>query len=236
VTGATILLGGEMFTATEGDPFVFGRGDSDGIVGLDADDMGISAEAGSVERDHGLWWVVNRSRKRRLLLELEPGQDHVRLACGVRHAVTRTPTVVLVPGAVYTHRLEVHVPADDLAIHTPAAGRTSSTITQGDLALPEKDRLVLAGLFSGYLRPFPRRDPRPLQYGELAELLGGGWTQKKASKHVERIKERFAKHGVYFEGLRANEAMAEFVLDNGIVGTDELADVDAGAAAGLVEL
>lgn len=72
---ATVLVGGDEFNAMPEHPFVFGRADADGVVGLDANDMGISATAGSVEWIWGLWWLVNYSRKRRLLLDDGTGDN-----------------------------------------------------------------------------------------------------------------------------------------------------------------
>ena len=86
-----VVLAGETFSLSPDQPFVFGRADTDDIVGLDANDMGISAEAGSVECAWGLWWVVNRSRKRRLLLDDDGGGVPQRLDSGHRHAISVPP-------------------------------------------------------------------------------------------------------------------------------------------------
>jgi hypothetical protein len=66
---ASVTIAGEYFVASPDRPLVFGRADSDGVVGLHADDMGISAIAGSLELAWGVWWVINQSTKRPLLLE-----------------------------------------------------------------------------------------------------------------------------------------------------------------------
>ena len=68
-TRAAVVIDGERFSASYSSPLVFGRADAEGIVGLDATDMGISAVAGSVELAWGVWWVVNQSTKRALLIE-----------------------------------------------------------------------------------------------------------------------------------------------------------------------
>src|SRR5690242_4974566 len=90
----SVLVDGAEFPLSD-HPFVFGRASLDGVVGLDPNDMGISAVAGSVEHAAGLWWVVNRSRKRRLLLELSPGTPPVQLGCGQRFAVSVPRVAVL---------------------------------------------------------------------------------------------------------------------------------------------
>ena len=100
---ATVLVGGDEFDASPDQPFVFGRTDGEGVVGLDANDMGISTTAGSVEWIWGLWWLVNYSRKRRLLLDDGTGGQPQRLECGQRFAINVGRLTVLVPGAIYTH-------------------------------------------------------------------------------------------------------------------------------------
>ena len=101
---ATVLVGGEEFQVAPDHPFVFGRSDDEGVVGLDASDMGISAIAGSLEWAWGLWWLVNHSRKRRLLLDDGTGGQGQRLECGQRFAINVRRLTVLVPGAIYTHQ------------------------------------------------------------------------------------------------------------------------------------
>jgi hypothetical protein len=209
-----VVTGKESFEVSRERPFVFGREEQDGIVGLDASDMGISAEAGSIEEAYGVWWLVNRSRKRRLLIEVRSGHDPIRVACGDRQALTSTPIVVLVPGAVFTHRLEVHLPADALLPVRPDTGATTGTITNADLGLSDRDLEALTSLCSGYLQSFPRRDPRPLTYSEAAKLLGGDWNATRVRKQVERIKERLAKRDLFFDGPRANDLLAAFLLEN----------------------
>jgi hypothetical protein len=107
---ASVTIAGESFVASPDRPLVFGRADSDGVVGLHADDMGISAIAGSLELAWGVWWVINQSTKRPLLLEHPGGTTQLRLAPGHRHALTTDRVDVLVPGAIYTHVLEVVLP------------------------------------------------------------------------------------------------------------------------------
>lgn len=221
-----VLIGEERFDVEPGRPFVFGRRDDGDTVGLDPEDMGISAEAGSIEQDFGLWWVVNRSSKRRLLLELEPGLPPLRLACGDRHAITHTPLVVLVTGAVYTHRLEVHIPTGALAPLRTASPVTSGTVTHADLGLSDRDRQVLTALCAGYLRPFPRRDPRPAEYGEIAEILGGDWTPLRVRKQLERLKQRLTRRSLFFDGPRANEQLAVFLIDSGNISAADLEHLD----------
>ena len=45
---AAVLLDGKRIGLTSAQPFVFGRADAHGVVGLDPGDMGISSVAGSI--------------------------------------------------------------------------------------------------------------------------------------------------------------------------------------------
>jgi hypothetical protein len=214
---AAILIGSDRFSAIGSEPFVFGRADAPGIVGLDPEDMGISAKAGGVEFAWGVWWVVNHSLKRPLLIEETTARAPRRLECGDRYAVTSRQLVVLVPGAVYTHRIEVLLPEAAVARLHVGDALTSGTLTFDQVHLSDRDRLVLAAVFAGYLRSFPRHHAQPLSYQAAAEVLGPPWTRVTVRKQVERIKERFAREGVFFGGPRANDALAEHLLDNGLL-------------------
>ena len=94
---AVVVIGKEEFALVPQRPFVFGRADAGDVIGLDPHDMGISAEAGSVECEWGHWWVVNRSRKRPLLLDGGGGGAFERLECGQRYAIHAARSSVLVP-------------------------------------------------------------------------------------------------------------------------------------------
>lgn len=220
-TAATVLILGEEFQVTPDQAFVFGRADTDGVLGLDASDMGISAAAGSVEWAWGLWWLVNHSRKRRLLLDDGSGGQPQRLDCGQRFAINVSRLAVLVPGAIYTHRIEVVVPESDLA--RVEGGRiTSGTLIASDLRLSERDKDVLVAMFSRYLEVFPHRTMRPRTYQEAATLLGPPWSAVTVRKQIERLKERAARVDVYFEGRYANYDLADHLVANGLLVHDDL--------------
>ena len=155
---ATVLVGGEEFHVTPDQPFSFGRADGGGIVGLDATDMGISGRAGSVEWAWGLWWLLNHSRKRRLLMDDGTGGQPQRLECGQRFAINVTRLTVLVLGAIYTHRIEVLIPESELARVT---GRqlSSGTLIADELRLSERDKDAVVAVFSGYFGGFSPKEP-----------------------------------------------------------------------------
>ena len=107
--GAVVRVGREEFRATESNAFVFGRRDEIDVVGLDPKDMGISSRAGSVQFEMGLWWIINLSSKRFFLFEQAPESTPNRLGPGDRAVLTKPHSVVLVPGVVFTHRLEIRL-------------------------------------------------------------------------------------------------------------------------------
>lgn len=218
---SAVVIGGERFRVRRDAAFVFGRIDGPGVLGLDANDMGISAVAGSIEWAWGVWWVVNLSRKRRLLIEKGAGGAPQPLECSERFAVSVRPLGVLVPGAVYTHRIEVLVPESELA-RNPSERPTSGTLSVAELSLSERDRDVLAAVFAGYLEDFPRRKTRPATYQEAAERLGSPWTRVRVRKQVERLKERAARAGLYFDGPQANYDLADYLLANGLLRPSDL--------------
>ncbi len=78
-------------------------------------------------------------------------------------------------------------------------------------------------MFSGYLETFPRRTTRPRTYQQAAELLGPPWTAVTVRKQIERLKERAARAGLYFEGQHANYDLADHLVANGLLVPDDLA-------------
>jgi hypothetical protein len=221
----TLLVDGEEFHGSAEAPFVFGRAEGEGVVGLDANDMGISAVAGSVEFAWGAWWVVNQSTKRPLLLEHPAGPAQLRLEPGHRHPVMTEQLSVLVPGVIATHVVEVVVPEDYAAALHDSDGRlTTGTLVGVTVNLSEREREALAALCAGYLESFPRRREHPSTYAEAAGLLGPGWSADKVRKAVERVKERFAsKQAVYFEGPQANYDLAAHLVASSILSGEDLA-------------
>jgi hypothetical protein len=100
---------------------------------------------------------------------------------------------------------------------------TSGTLIAGDMRLSERDKDVLAAMFSGYLESFPRRTMRPRTYKQTAELLGPPWTAVTVRKQIERLKDRAARADVYFEGPHANYDLADHLVANGLLVPDDLA-------------
>jgi len=224
----SVLIAGEEFAALADVPFVFGRTDGEGVVGLDPNDMGISAVAGSIEAAWGLWWLVNESTKRPLLIDYPGGPGPVRLSPGHRHALVSGQLNVLVPGAVYTHVVEIVLPATYAQGLSANPGRlTTGTITGAVVSLSDRERDALAGVFAGYLESFPHRREHPNTYEVAAALLGGepaSWSADRVRKSVERVKARFAtKQSTYFEGPQANYDLAAHLLSTAVLSGEDLA-------------
>jgi hypothetical protein len=215
------------FEASASTPFCFGRVGAEGVVGLDANDMGISATAGSIEVDGGWWWVVNLSKKRDLLVEEFAGTPPRRVEPRRRHAISTTPITVLVPGVIYTHRIQVAVPEAMLRLADEQRSLSTGTLLAGDLPMLDKDRDVLTAMCIGYLRAFPHRDPRPRTYQEIVDLLGGTWNHTRVRKQIERFREKLTKRDLYFEGPRANDDLAEYLVANRVLTGDDLQRLDA---------
>ena len=238
-----VCIGDDRLTATVDHPLLFGRADvfagpaTEGapffpkkppVVGLDPQDMGISGRALAVEFDGGVWWVANLSAKRNLLLDPGYGSAMITLRPGQRHAIAVSPLGVLVPGAIFTHRLDVHVPDDGLALRRPSELGASGTITSEELHLTESDRQALAAVFSPLLRAWPRRGAHPLSYQQAADLLGPGWTGTAVRKHLERVRQRLAASGTFFDGSHAKDDVGQYLIDNGVLTAADLSAVDPG--------
>jgi hypothetical protein len=248
VAEVLVFVGEDRLTATAARPLVFGRADvrtpspagdnppemqdaapatgpaadAPSVIGLDPQDMGISARTLSVEFDQGVWWLANLSAKRNLLLDPGYGSALITFRPGQRHAIAVSPLGVLVPGAIFTHRVDVHVPDESLAMHRPTEFVASGTITGDDLHLTKSDREALAAVFSPLLQSWPRRGAHPLSYQEAADLLGTGWTGTAVRKHFERVRQRLADSGTFFDGSHAKDDLGQYLLDNAILSASDL--------------
>jgi hypothetical protein len=245
-TDVLVCVGDDRLTAAPGRPLLFGRADAapaapaatdvaagpdeaaamapaPAIIGLDPQDMGISARALAIEFDQDIWWLANLSAKRNLLLDPGYGTALITLRPGQRHAIAVSPLGILVPGAIFTHRLDVHVPETSLALRRPSELGASGTIAAEELHLTTSDRAALAAVYSPLLRSWPRRGAHPLSYQEAAVLLGPAWTGTAVRKHVERVRQRLADAGTFFDGAHAKDDLGPYLLDNAILTASDLA-------------
>lgn len=206
-----------------GSPVTFGRGEGCSVA-LPAEDLGISRLAGSVEEDGGVAWLTNRSGSRPLFVVDQLGMRSV-LAPGRRLAVDRTLTVV-VEGQLRRHALVVEAPdgpTPDAPPPTPAEGLATEMGMQ--VAYTDDDRRALVALFTGFLRDFPRHDPRPRSYADAAADLG--WPRTTLVKRIEHMRERLTKAGVPgLLGEAALEALAVHVLTTRVITREDLVLLD----------
>lgn len=203
-----------------GSPVTFGRAEGCSIR-LPAEDLGISRLAGSVEDDGAVAWLTNRSETRPLFVVDQLGMRSV-LAAGRRLAVDRGLTVV-VEGQLRRHALVVETPDDPAALVRPAAPTEGLATEMGmQVAYTDDDRMALVALFAGFLRDFPRHDPRPRSYADAAADLG--WPRTTLVKRIEHMRERLTRAGVPgLLGDGALEALAVHVLTTRVITREDLA-------------
>ncbi|HEX7276363.1 MAG TPA: hypothetical protein VF244_03230 [Acidimicrobiales bacterium] len=214
-----------------GSSLTFGRSAGCDLV-LDADDLGISRLAGAVEWSDGTWFVANRSATRPLAVVDVLGFRAV-LAPGARAAVDRGLSVV-VEGQVRRHELRLAVEGEPSPAGVGGPGGLAGdgdddaipTEFGAEVRYTDEDRLALVALFAGYLRPFPRHDPRPRSYADAAADLG--WPRTRLVKRVEYLRTRLSRAGVAnLFGDRAMEGLAEHVIATGVIGRHDLEALDS---------
>ncbi|MFN2506231.1 MAG: hypothetical protein ABR540_18800 [Acidimicrobiales bacterium] len=230
-TQAQVVVQGRAYKLGHTGRLDFGRGgdETSDVVALDPSDMGISAVAGSVYFEGGRWVVANRSRKRPLLVEAPSHGGQIRVGCQHIYALCDAQVVVLVPGLRYTHRVEVRIPETDVA-PVASAAEGGKTVVVRDLCRPD-DIVALTALFSGYLRPFPYHDRHPLTYREAASLAGMG--EVALRKRIENFRGRLSRSGIAdIGGDKALYDLADFLLDQGVIGPEDLDRLLAGQPGG----
>ncbi|MGH3761462.1 hypothetical protein [Actinophytocola sp.] len=197
--------------------FTFGRAEGC-TVSLDAEDVGISRLAGSIDADGGVWWVTNLSTRRPLSVIDEIGFRKV-LAPKQRYALEGRVRVV-VDGREGSHELEIVGPARaEAPTGTTVPGRP--TAVGADVLIRQDDRMALVALFAGFLEEGPRYDPHPKEYGAAAARLG--WPRSTLVKRIEYLRTRLDKAGVpNMMGWKALTNLAEYVLAAKIITKDDL--------------
>jgi hypothetical protein len=196
----------------------FGRDEACDLT-LDPDDVGISRRAGSIEREAGTWWLVNRSGSRPLSVIDELGLRSL-LAPG-RRAALEAPVTVIVEGSQSEHALAVRVPRLETPVETGEPTEGLLTAVGEGVLVNDADRLALVALFAGYLQDYPRHDPNPKSYAAAAARLG--WPRTTLVKRIEYLRTRLTNAGVPgLMGWNAMSNLAEYVITTGIITKDDL--------------
>jgi hypothetical protein len=195
--------------------FTFGRS-PDCTVCLDETDLAISRLAGRIEREGGLWWVVNASSSRSLGIVDEYGLRSV-LPPGRRRAA-EGPMRVLVDGVARTHEFALTPAAVDPVpgeADAPAAGQP--TTVGEEVVVNPADRAALAG----YLEQGSRYDPNPKSYAAAAARLG--WPRTTLVKRIEYLRARLSNAGVpNLSGPFAMNNLAEYALTTALITREDL--------------
>lgn len=192
-----------------------------GIVGLDPDDNGISRLAATIELGEDGCVIRNRSRKTSLYLIPEAATQPLVLRPGERFLITRAIGAEI-RGLIRTHRIDMLVAPSERQTRTATVAGAPTFVAT--INYSEADLDALTAMFCGFLRPFPRRDPRPISYSEAGDLLGLPATTVR--RRIEKIRERLRSIDVYIEGRHAAQELAEYVLDCGVISADDLSRLD----------
>jgi hypothetical protein len=205
---------GKSYTLQPRQVFTFGRLESCTCC-LDPLDRGISRIAGALVFDHGTWWIANRSESRALHIVDSVGFS-VPLPVSrsgwppARRAVEPAGLRILVTGSVWTHELRC-VPASPQPrsiVQLPDEAESTRTVTP---TITDARKEVLVALVSGYLKPFPRYDPRPLSYAEIAEMVN--LPRTTVVKRIEMVRTQLKEAGVPgLEDADARRPLAEWLL------------------------
>lgn len=219
---ARIATAQGVVVLAEHERLTFGRA-HDCTVCLDADDTGISRVAGSVDFDHGTWWIFNNSATRPLSLI-----DDLGFRCVLpprRRAAVESLTQVIVDGTQGQHsiRVEVETPPEASEGAEPAEAKPmgTSTATGAEVLVSAADRLAMVALFAGYLEDPPRYDPYPKSYAAAAARLG--WKRTTLIKRIEYLRRRLDAAGVpNMMGFSALTNLAEYAISRGLITRDDI--------------
>ncbi|MFG2018935.1 hypothetical protein [Actinomadura geliboluensis] len=210
---ATVTYGQERHQATETEPVTFGR-DPGCTIRLDPDDHGISRRSGTVRWDGAIWWLVNDSGTRPLVVT-DPHIARNLLPRRRRHPLDIV-TRVIVDGRLGSHVLIV-TPHEQPAADASDPGTEPfglSTVSGLDVKLTEKDLRAVAALFEEFMRTSRIENIRT--YRDAARRIGRHHTEAQVRRRVENLRRRLRAAGIpQVAGDRGLQHLAEFLVHTG---------------------
>ncbi len=216
---ATVRVDDEVVTLAADQRLTFGRA-RECTLCLDPEDIGISRVAGTIEFDHGTWWVANTSMSRPLSIVDDLGFRSV--LAPQRRAALDTPTQIIVDGTRGRHTVRVTVEPDRATRPNPTAPPGASTAVGAEVLVSDLDRLAMIALFAEYLEDPPHYDPHPKSYAAAAARLG--WKRSTLVKRIEYLRVRLDAAGVpKMMGFAALSNLAEYALSRGLITRTDLA-------------
>ncbi|MFD5317849.1 FHA domain-containing protein [Streptomyces sp. NPDC127098] len=214
----------------------FGRGIGPQDEGPDVDlrvgaaDLQVSRRQGELSFRHGHWWLRNVGTAQ---LRLSQGRWLFRASDPVLVTPGYTTFQVLGSGS-RVHLVELFV--TELGDRPPAVPPGARTVGRRRWPLRPDERLILAALGQRYLAG--ERDPQPLTYRQVAELLDllhprARWREPRVRRTVDEVRGRLAQTGFPYplrEGERgeASDNRLKHNLLTGLFESDSLRPEDLG--------
>jgi hypothetical protein len=218
VATATVQAGGNEIRLSEQQRLTFGRA-RECTLCLDPEDIGISRVAGTIEFEHGIWWVANNSTSRPLSIVDDLGFRSV--LAPQRRAALETTTQIIVEGMKRRHNLRVTVVSRHDERESLVIPAGASTAVGADVLVSGLDRLAMVALFAGYLADPPHYDPNPKSYAAAAARLG--WKRSTLIKRIEYLRVRLDAAGVpNMMGFGALSNLAEYAISRGLITRSDL--------------
>lgn len=207
----TVAIGGATYPLMVDRPFRFGRRDHLDVVGLDPTDNGISRTAGELLARDGFVTLTNTSRKRPLHVEYPDVVRRVRIGpCGTY--VFTGPSLLLVPGDVWTHPLHVTAASNPAPLVASVEGEVTN-----NTSLTATEREAIAAVADSYLARWPHHDEHPLPYADAARIAGLDETTLR--RRVEHLRGRLnASSSMNATGPHAVRTLVEQLIDAGVLG------------------
>jgi predicted component of type VI protein secretion system len=206
----------------------FGRAPTCDVV-LPNADRGVSRNAGSLDFQHGAWWLTNASASSMLYVTGDLG-FRADLPPGMRFPLQQWHAKVRLDGVLTSYVLRLRLPDLDDEVEPGIDGdeavvarvpERQVTATRLRAPLNSSDRLVLAARFEEYLTWKHSGAAAPRSAREAAARIG--WEPHAVAKRCENIRNRYLRIGVPgLRGPRALEELAALLISTGELTADDL--------------